>query len=301
MSAKYNILKALEYGKLSAATKKRFANEQAFADAGWWTQRKYDGVFAKFEMLGSSHGLSGLETRTGEPIESCDHIREQLETYLPRSYRKDGVVLLGELWHESNPFPKTSGDVRRHKPSPHLKFVLNDMTSPFMFSTLPYRERYQAIRDLFPMDECPSVLVAETRFTRCSDVWQYARDLTAYKLTPGGGWYDGAILRDPDACYTVGDAKAGQIIKVKPKLTLDLRVARIKLDKGEKTGRVVYTIEVEYRGKLTTVGAGMPHLAAEVPPQGSIVEIECLGLTADGALREPVYKGIRFDKLEPDT
>ena len=33
---------------------------------------------------------------------------------------------------------------------------------------------------------------------------------------------------------------------------------------------------------------------------GKIVEVECIGITEDGSLREPRIKGVRHDKLQPD-
>ena len=33
---------------------------------------------------------------------------------------------------------------------------------------------------------------------------------------------------------------------------------------------------------------------------GKIVEVECLGVTEDGSLREPRIKGVRHDKIKPD-
>jgi DNA ligase-1 len=126
------------------------------------------------------------------------------------------------------------------------------------------------------------------------DVMKHAADWVAE------GGFDGAILRDPHAGYTIGKVKKGQIVKVKPLLSLDLAVQRVHCSPGEKTGRPVYTVEVQYEGVTSMVGSGMPHDEEQVPLAGSIVEIECLGVTEDGKLREPRFKGIRHDKTQPD-
>ncbi len=292
--AKYNILKALEFDKLSAATKRLYVNVQGLADAGWWAQPKYDGVFGKATVFAAGGGT--MESRTGEPITSCDHILTALfEQAQAQSGGWDDFVVLGELWHETLPFPTISGDVRRHKASPHLLFVMNDMLPLEMESTLPYFIRHENLSDFEKARATDALRLAPAPVPCRKGVVAMAEALVKQ------GGYDGLILRDPDAAYTIGDAKQGQIVKVKPKLTLDLLVKRMNRATGAKTGRNVYTIDVEYRGVVTTVGAGMPHSASESPGAGVIVEIECLGITADGALREPVYKGIRFDKLEPDA
>jgi ATP-dependent DNA ligase len=49
------------------------------------------------------------------------------------------------------------------------------------------------------------------------------------------------------------------------------------------------------------VGSGVPHNidVSELAP-GAIVEVEAMGLTPDGKLREPRFKGIRYDKAGAD-
>lgn len=58
---------------------------------------------------------------------------------------------------------------------------------------------------------------------------------------------------------------------------------------------------MEFQGKRLGVGSGVPHKLEDVPKVGDIVEVEAMDLSGDGLLREPRFKGIRFDKLEPDT
>jgi DNA ligase-1 len=115
------------------------------------------------------------------------------------------------------------------------------------------------------------------------------------------GGYDGAIIRNSNTKYTPGLVKNAEIIKVKPLTSLDLRVDSVMTEPGAKTGRPVYTIEVNYKGVTSKVGSGIPHAYNDVPKIGQIVQIDCLGITADGKLREPRFIGIRHDKEEPDT
>jgi DNA ligase-1 len=70
---------------------------------------------------------------------------------------------------------------------------------------------------------------------------------------------------------------------------------------GEKTGRDVYTISVDFKGKTLMVGSGMPHQSHMLPKVGDIVEIVAMDYSSEGLLREPRYKGIRHDKKEADT
>ncbi len=121
----------------------------------------------------------------------------------------------------------------------------------------------------------------------------------ARHLAASGG-YDGLILRRKDAGYSIGDANNGEIVKVKPTLSLDLRVVDYSIERGAKTGRLVTTLAVIYNGVRTMVGSGVPHDFCVDGMLDRIVEIECLGVTEDGKLREPRYKGIRHDKVDTD-
>ena len=62
---------------------------------------------------------------------------------------------------------------------------------------------------------------------------------------------------------------------------------------------------VEYRGVQTQVGTGFSDAEREtIASQGTrnqIAEVEFMELTADGKLREPRFKGWRYDKEQPDA
>ena len=61
-----------------------------------------------------------------------------------------------------------------------------------------------------------------------------------------------------------------------------------------------------YRGVQTDVGTGFTdrereEIAAAGQAPCGIAEVEFMELTADGKLREPRFKGWRYDKEQPDT
>lgn len=292
--ADVKIMKAVEFDKLSAAFKKNVPGgpNSLVWDHGFWVQRKYDGVFG----MASIHAARSdcvMHTRTGERIRSCDHILDLLHG----AAGGNQIVVLGELWRPITEaaFPQISGEVRRHAPSPHLRFVMNDLL-PFGLETDDiYAVRFNNLQRLVlnaPPDQ--RLLIAETRTHLTFKVTEWAKQLQE------SGGYDGAIIRDPNSGYRVGLVKNGELVKVKPVLSLDLAVKSRLLATGEKTGRDVYTLVVEYDGVETTVGSGVPHDPASVPTIGQIAEIECLGVTEDGKLREPRFKGVRFDKTCSD-
>jgi DNA ligase-1 len=299
--AKYGILKALEHDKLSAATKKKYPTEQALYEAGWWLQPKYDGCFG-MAYIGTDNDR--MLSRTGEDYtKSCGHILKELKDAMidARGIGFYPQVFLGEVWQpiDEAAFPAISGKFRRQRPSPELRFMVNDLLHTDLHTSVPYSTRYADMLSILGDDFGPAWKVQAATFRRYDtcpeDVMKYALGLQ------GSGGYDGAILRDPDAGYSIAEAKLGEIVKVKPTLSLDLPIVEIEEAVGGKTGRAVYTIAVEYRGVRTDVGSGMPHSLTKDFVLGAIVEIECLGITADGKLREPRFKGVRHDKLESDT
>lgn len=294
------ILKAVDFDKTSAKFKKAHGHVDALWDAGWMLQSKYDGCFG-LATITHERSSCTMQSRTGEDYTaSCGHILDELheaaEEYDPGA-RETGVVL-GEVWHPTWKFPAISGKFRKRAPCPELVFKANDLLPLGLVSDEPYAVRLSNLQCLLP--EMPDSEVV----TSVVDIHRYGFDnegktasQIARELVASGG-YDGAILRDLRAPYTIGLANAGQIVKVKPTLSLDLRVKRVASGLGAKTGRVVYTILVEYGGVESFVGSGVPHiLDFEV---GDIVEVECMGITADGKLREPRFRGVRHDKKESD-
>lgn len=290
------ILKAVEFDKLSSATKKRYGSVQGLRDAGWWLQRKYDGCFGMAVV--SAVGKHRMLSRTGEDYTvSCQHILDELAACAnEQSGGWDTFVVLGEVWAAGMLFKDISGRFRQQREvARELHFACNDLLPEELETDRAYENRFADLEDLLGYRQVPGHLFPVDTDRLSSDP-----TLAAQRLVAQGG-YDGAILRDPAAPYTIGLARLGEIVKVKPTLSLDLRVTNVFADTGERTGRDVYSIEVEYRGVRSRVGSGMPHAYAEVPDIGQIVEIEAMGLTPDGKLREPRFKGIRFDKEEPDA
>jgi len=290
--ADVRILKAVEFSKLSAKFKKQYKDELALYQAGWWLQAKYDGCYAEFHIDNRGVPTCRANTRTDEPILSCQHIIDDLIARTPKGTQ---CVYVGELWchKDSVRFPEISGWVRRHYAAPDLTFVCFDLLPPGLETTELYKFRFTRLQERIEM---PSAAVS------------YADVISRNVLDPNAaaaklkatGKYDGAILRDPNAGYTIGLVKNGEIVKVKPVFSLDLRVTDVFTEPGAKTGRPVYSIEVVYKGVKSKVGSGIPHNRADVPNIGDIAEVECMDFTADGKLREPRFKGIRHDKEQAD-
>lgn len=302
--SKYLVMKAVEHDKLPAKLRKLLPNHDAMRDAGYWMQRKYDGCMG-IALITLLREQCEMVSRTGEKVRSCDHILDHLHAAAAQYGAFDDFAVIGEVWHPERPFPRISGGFRRHDPDTELWFVMNDMVGfgrdedgfPQLRNTaMPYRHRYDGLLEFRNDGNLPPTMpVAITLMPN-----EYSNpDSLAQKWQDEGG-YDGGILRNPAGGYTVGTVKGGEIVKIKPLLSLDLKIDAIYTEPGEKTGRPVHTIDVTYKGVTTRVGSGVPHDRNEFSIF-DVVEVACLGLTEDGKLREPRFKGVRPDKLEADA
>lgn len=298
--ADIKIMKAVEFDKLPAKFRKQYPDLQALQAAGYWLQKKYDGCFgmAVIRVDGNHQMLS----RTGEDYtKSCIHILDELyeaAEALHGGTLKQSFVVIGELWLPDVAFPTISGKFRQQRACSYLQFIANDLLPIDLESLHPYRIRFDKLAELLPdLGSVGGVYYCHVAETFGEGEWDGAMYLANAWKDSGG--FDGAILRNPAAGYTIGLVKRGEIVKVKPVLSLDLEVRRSHWKTGEKTGRDVLILTVIYQGVLSQVGSGVPHDMTE-PKVGTIVEIECMGVTKDGFLREPRFKGIRFDKTKPD-
>lgn len=292
------IMKAVELSKTSAAFRKEH-DLDSLVDRGWQPFRKYDGCMGIAVL--EEKGPRGMYSRTGKPVTSCDHILAALHRGMRDYFSVGGtpIAVLGEVWHPARTFPEISGAFRAHRADPSLLFVMFDMAHAFADEppyvsnmNAPFWQRMATLRRLEEFSTTAD-FVGPLRVAQVLMLRTAVEDSARAVVSQGG--YDGLVLRDPDAAYTVGLCKQGQIVKVKPLLSLDLLVQEIATEPGAKTGRPVHTLRVTYRGVDSWVGAGVPH-DKTLLGRGDIVQIDCLGLTEDGKLREPRFVAVRHDK-----
>jgi len=283
MSKDYIIHKAVEIAKV----KKKLQKTVEEYSASYWAFRKYDGCCA---ILKDGKTFS----RTGEEYTCLNGIAQILK----QAYPDD--VFIGEAWWEGkDQFNLISGEFRRQQVSDRLLFMIHDVIPRKDFDKgqcdIPFKLRGMHCQDL------DWGYGSRIQFAQGWGAGQYGNAQEKCNELVEMGGYDGLVLRDPNASWAVGAGTDGAIIKLKRKLSFDLRVLEVNRAIGEKTGRDVYKLVVDYKGRRLGVGSGVPHKLADVPTVGSIVEVEAMDYSSDGLLREPRFKGIRFDKLEPDV
>ena len=284
-----------EFAKQSAAFKKAHPSLDSLSAAEYTMQPKYDGchLIVHLPVDGTPRAFS----RTGEPVRSVDHIIAQMVLVFGT-----GWTIFGEAYAFGLSFPEISGNLRQHTPAENLCFMAFDAvpSSAFdlgLYYPTPYRERLNALRAAVAAagTQAPDIIVTP-------DLPLDNPTGFAVTLKKQGG-YDGAIVRRSDAGWQAGDSKHGEVIKVKPVESLDLRVRGWFLGKGKHANRAG-GIYVEYDGVQTGVGTGFTDdersIIAQGTRDGAIAEVEFMGFTEDGALREPRFKGWRYDKLKAD-
>lgn len=289
MAYDYNLApKALS--EQCAAFKKKYPTLDDLPADEYIMMPKYDGCLAIVVADDTGHVL----TRTGEPITSIPHVLAQARKLLP------GYVIFGEAYKFDTPFKDISGAFRRHAPQDDLIVVAFDAVPVADWRAGKCDESYKArlarLREAWHASPVPEIIVAPASGAGASQGFANA-------LVAKGG-YDGAILRRADAPWTVGASKNGEAIKVKPVQSLDLRAWAVYPGKGKHANRAG-GITVVYRGVETNVGTGFSDAEREYLTlhgcKGLIAEVEFMELTSDGKLREPRFKGWRFDKYAPDV
>jgi len=299
MSKSYIVHKAVELDKVQ----KKHLPTTSQLISEYLAQPKYDGVNCVVLKYANSTEHITILSRTGEECVSANHIKEALAA---APFAPIGVYL-GEYWHPEIDQPTVSGMFRKKDGTQYTEpyFVVFDFISIGEWeqghSPLGYEERVRRLpATLSKIAEfaAPFFLAESQGFL----IDQEMEPMEAAKLLCESGAYDGLILRKPSGTWTKGDrGTKGETIKIKPTITLDLRVLKINMATGEKTGRDVWTVVVDLGGgKQQEVGSGVPHDSASLPCEGDIVEIEAMSFSKFGLLREPRYKGIRHDKTEAD-
>lgn len=125
-----------------------------------------------------------------------------------------------------------------------------------------------------------------------TDVYALADEAVA------SGRYDGIILRNENGPWIQG-ARDEHVVKVKPFITRDLLVVDVEEGKGKYKGMLGNLI-VTYKGSRMGL-SGMSDAERRewwsnpATIIGQIVEVKAMSESVKGVLREPRFKGIRYD------
>lgn len=311
-----------EFKAMSAGFKKKYSSVDQLPADRWKVQPKFDGVFAVINTGTTDYPGGTAYTRTGEVMHSIPHIVAKL-----RELVGCNQVVFGEVWHHAMTHQQINGASRRHDPQPELRFVCFDMVDPLEYSRgfapAPYGWRLGCLNHAIDKEQVNlgeyRMLVKVTTLHQdwvnhhlgCDTIQDFANALVDNTL--GGhytGAYDGCMIVCMNSPWTAGAVKEGQAIKVKKVVSLDLLVVGQFAER--KPTKIGGYLTVEYKGVRSDVGSGLNQdtltnilwkqntSLCGVDYTGMIAEVECLGLTPDGKLREPRFKGFRHDTVRQE-
>ena len=300
--ADYIVHKAVE---LSALSKKL---REDTTKRAWVISPKYDGCHVIF--LIDNNKFIGAFSRTGEQVLSMDHIGQDLASLVQWGQ----IAVCGEAWMYGKEFNEISGMFRRQYAQPQLGFAPFDYIS-FVYTedsfllgegsmrNWLYRERLGLLADLLA-DHTDGVIfqpsfwmVTWTTAEVVSKADYYAKMLKART----DSFFDGAVVARADGLYRVGAGKGGEFIKVKPLLSYSVKVGAVIADFGSKTGKNTCVLCFDLDGHVQKVSTGLTQEQANQFTENpnlildKTIEVEAMGKTVNGYLREPRFKGIRDD------
>lgn len=268
---------------------------------------KLDGVFcvAKCAME-NGYPAVHIYSRTGEEYKSMEHLKPELwliYTYLRTSY------IIFEAYTPGEEQPIISGWCRDTKKQ-HEKLMayvhdaLNGMDFEQGTGTNTYQERLNKLNTLPWQDIHWCRLVPQFIVTSDEEVKAFAQ-----KVWNSGG--EGAVVRYANGTYMPGK-RNWTMVKLKQGVSYDLEVIALQPGHGKYEGMLGALICRFRDGKTVTVGSGLTdeqrRMWSPTPAflnlgddiLHKIVQVDAMAESKNGVLREPRFKGIRYDKKEAD-
>lgn len=262
---------------------------------------KLDGVFCLAYVLNSE---CFIYSRTGEVYTSLEHLKHEL---IALAKGAQCEIIIFEAYAEGVSQPTISGWCRDTKKQ-HLEVeaYVHDMLMFTEFykceTDCGYADRYDYMRFIFNcLDNLKYIHLVDAELVHSySALMRMAEDI----WSRGG---EGVVYRDFFAGYMAGKRNS-TMVKVKKAVSFDLKVIAVKEGTGKYEGSTGYLICQDRKGKKVKVGSGLtdeqrrtwwsPWGYDEIV--GKIVQIDAMKVSSKGVLREPRFKGIRYDKTEAD-
>ena len=193
----------------------------------------------------------------------------------------------GELWiarkqfQEASDIARSQGQPERWTPMQYLVFDAPDAPGPF-------EERMKFLADALPTWNSPVATLVEHAV--CKSNSHLEEELE--RIIALGG--EGLMVRKPGSQYE--RTRSSTILKVKKFLDMEVIVTDYEPGEGRHKGRVGALWVRLSSGVECKVGTGLKDKDRDNPPaKGSIITVKYQELTPDGALRFPVYAGLRPD------
>ncbi len=237
---------------------------------GWWLSEKLDGVRAYWDgkqFLSRGHNI----------YYAPDWFRATLPDH----------PLDGELWIGRKQFQAAS-DIARSQGMPERWKSLRYLVFDAPDAKGPFEERMKFLTESLPSWKSPVATLVEQ--TRCQSNAHLEAELE--RILKLGG--EGLMVRKPGSHYE--RTRSSTILKVKKFLDMEVIVEDYEPGDGRHKGRVGALWVKLSTGVKCKVGTGLKDKDRDNPPaRGSVITVKYQELTEDGALRFPVFVGVRTD------
>lgn len=262
-------------------------------------QEKYDGVFCIAKMINEEVYIF---SRTGKEFLSMNHLKPVFKEIFFINEFKDCLLFFEAYIPDTN--QEIISGYCRDMQNQHqeLKAVVHDIVPMDVYSgeaNLEYSTRFMNIRRLYS-DSYNSSIILPITITAYG--YKEISDFVERVWSRNG---EGVVIKSMAASYQRGK-RNGTLMKLKRGESFDLEVIDIIEGTGKYVGMVGKLVCRFKDNKNVIVGTGFTDNLREIwfkNPSlviGKIVQINALAITKNGVLREPAYKGIRYDKVEPD-
>lgn len=261
---------------------------------------KFDGVFCCY--VRDKNDVGHIVSRTGKEYFSMEHLKPELAEYMP----DPTDMLLFEAYIPDVPQSIISGACRdTKKQHPELLAYLHTEVSKYGI----YRLMFD-MGDMFDWEECDRQNIEPMSATphvfgiRHFEIYnrQSLDEFVNYVWDNGG---EGAVVHvSALSRYDYGKRNA-RMMKVKRNLSYDLRVINVFEGQGKYKG-TLGGLYVKWKDGKTIKISGMTdderHKWWKHPSDivGKIVQVDAMSATSAGLLREPRFKGVRYDKEVAD-
>ena len=259
-----------------------------------WISMKIDGVWC---CAIKENDTVTIYSRTGEVFTSMRHIEEELSKLMNN---REGIIFEAHVYSNTIPQPTVSGWVRDTKQQ-HTKLMAGCHTLLNLDDfSIPFRDSWSELRRRIELNQHDRTVAT---FVMQQEIWsmENARYFADCIIQHGG---EGAVLRNPDAPYQPGKRNA-DIIKVKKGVSYDLLVVGVYPGNGKYEGTLGGLV-CRYMGDTDIRISGMSDAQRkdwwDNPEKiiGKVVQVDAMCASSKGKLREPRFKGIRYDKTEGD-
>lgn len=265
---------------------------------------KLDGVYGL--IVEDKNNQVHIFSRTGEEYLSLEHIKCEAQCLFNNS---SVSVLIAELYVPGVDQPTISGwcrDTKHQHPEvqAHVHDALNMEEFVSGFASVPFETRSMYLRRR--ADVCEHCIEFKHLFIIPQKMIFNQADLMTYAQTIWDKGGEGLVAIPTIAPYQAGKRNAN-MVKIKEGVSFDLRVVMVQEGKGKYEHMVGNLVCQDAKGKMVNVGSGLSDSERKAwykKPEaiiGKIVVVSAMAVSTKGVLREPRFKGIRYDKQQEDT